>query len=77
MPLPFDHVTLINLYIFNYRGHRNYVYPLKCLGCLDLFQIFCDKKIQQIFQERDALVVVDLLVETCICTLNKLIKSLH
>ena len=31
---------------------------------IDLFQIFCEKKIQQILQERHALVVVDLLLGT-------------
>ena len=46
-PLPFDHVTLINLYISNYRGHRSYIYPLQCLGRHQLHvsntqQIFVD-----------------------------------
>ena len=36
MSLPFDHVTLINLYISNYGGHRSYVYPLQHLGCHQL-----------------------------------------
>ena len=41
--LPFDHITLINLYISSYREATGF------------FQIFCDKKIQQIFQERQML----------------------
>ena len=44
-----------------------------------MFQIFGEKKKKKsadFARKRDALVVVDILVETCICTLNKLIKSL-
>ena len=56
-------------------GHRGYVQP--CQEVIDFsFQIFCDNKIQQILQERQIfLVVVDLLLSSCICTSNKLIKS--
>ena len=68
MPLPFDHVTLINLYISSYReATLNHANALVVIGIL--FQIFCDSKNQQILQERQMLfVVVDLLVGSCICT---------
>ena len=54
MSLPFDHVTLINLYISSYREatwvmffHANVQVVIDFL-----FQIFCDNKIQQVLQKR-------------------------
>ena len=64
--VPFDHMTLINLYISSHREATE----------ATLFQIFCDNKIKQILQEKqNALVVTDLLPGSCICTWNKLIKA--
>ena len=46
--LPFDHVTLINLYISSYREATGVTFIHKHLGIIDLLlQIFCNNKILQ------------------------------
>ena len=57
MSLPFDHVTLINLYISSYREPTGamFIYADTLVVINFLFQIFCDNEIQQILQERQML----------------------
>ena len=57
MSLPFNRMTMINLYISSYREvtgatfiHTNTYFLINFL-----FEIFCDNKIQQILQERQML----------------------
>ena len=57
MPLPFDHVTLINLYISSYGEATGamFIHANTQIVINFLLQIFCDNKIQQILQERQML----------------------
>ena len=75
--VPFD-VTLINLYISNYRDHMSYVYPLKSLGrhWIHVSNIWSKKNSADFARKTDALIVVDLLVETCVCWKTLVLKSL-
>ena len=68
--LPFDCVTLKNLFISSYREATGatFIHANASVIIDFLFQIFCENKIQQILQERQIIVVVDLLVVYCVYT---------
>ena len=52
--ITFDHVTLVNLYTFNYREATGamFIHASTKVAMDFLFQTFCNNKIQQILQEK-------------------------
>ena len=73
--LPPNHVTLTYLFISNHRSYCYQIWSVKSTpwqGSIGHFSIGCSKYFVIInLQERHALVVVDLLADSCVCTWNK------